>query len=298
MNAAVPLRGVFPMLVTPFAESGELDRDSLARLVSFVLEGGAHGLSILGLAGEGSSLRREERRLVTDIVIARSPGSPVIIACTADDASTAADLARHAADAGAAAVMVAPPRRGDWPRERLREYFGTVADTVAPLPLMIQDAPAFVGVSLDVEFVLGLARSYPNVRYAKPEGLPAAERAAERVEHLTVFGGHGGLHYLDVLEAGGAGMIPGCDLPEVYSRIFDGYLLGNVDEARDRFHRVLPLIVFEFQGLDFYISAVKTILLELGVIKRTTLREVANSLGPVSARLLRSHARAAGVLPT
>jgi len=115
---------------------------------------------------------------------------------------------------------------------------------------------------------------------------------------LTVFGGHGGLYYLDVLEAGGTGMIPGCDLPEVYSHIYDDYALGKHDEARNRFHRVLPLIVFEFQGLDFFISSVKTILVELGVIERATLRGVANSLGPVSARLLLSHARAAGVLPT
>ena len=42
-------KGVFVISVTPFTEAGEIDFESLDRVVDFYFERGAHGLTILGM---------------------------------------------------------------------------------------------------------------------------------------------------------------------------------------------------------------------------------------------------------
>ncbi len=199
--------GVFPMLVTPFTPSGTIDDEDLRRLLDFVLGAGAHGVSILGLGGEASRLSSTERRAVARLVLSQAGGHRVIVGCSADETTTSMDLARDAVDHGASIVMLAPPSRPDWDRNRLLDHFQRVAEGIAPAPVMIQDAPAFVGVALDETFATDLARFQPSVLYAKPEGLPAAEWAVRLSSAgLAVFGGHGGVYAMDVFEAGAVGL--------------------------------------------------------------------------------------------
>lgn len=290
--------GVFPMLVTPFTPSGTIDDEDLRRLLDFVLGAGAHGVSILGLGGEASRLSSTERRAVARLVLSQAGGHRVIVGCSADETTTSMDLARDAVDHGASIVMLAPPSRPDWDRNRLLDHFQRVAEGIAPAPVMIQDAPAFVGVALDETFATDLARFQPSVLYAKPEGLPAAEWAVRLSSAgLAVFGGHGGVYAMDVFEAGAVGLIPGCEAPGQFSGLFDAFAAGEIDKAWRLFSSLLPLVAFEFQGLDFYIACVKHILVTLGILRNDTLRGVPDPMSPTTRRLLLTRATRAGVIP-
>jgi dihydrodipicolinate synthase/N-acetylneuraminate lyase len=293
------LFGVFPMLVTPFTPAGEVDAGDLGRLVDHVIAEGAHGLSILGLGAEASRLTMAERRAIASSVLSRGIDRPIIVGCSAQETTHAVDLALYAAELGAAAVMLAPPSTARADRGHLRDHFLAVAQAIAPTPLMVQDAPAFIDVALDEAFVAELTKSQPNVQYAKPEGLPVADWVSSLSgAGLAVFGGHGGLYAMDVLEAGGVGLIPGCEAARRYTEIFDAYTQGKVDEAWRLFTALLPLAAFQFQGLDFYIACVKRLLTLLGVIRHDGLRGLANPLGATAVRLLRRRAALAGLIPT
>ncbi len=61
---ATLLRGVFPMLPTPFYGDGALALDDVPRLVDFALAQGSAGVAALGLGGEASFLTPEERKEV------------------------------------------------------------------------------------------------------------------------------------------------------------------------------------------------------------------------------------------
>src|SRR6266478_6167206 len=137
------LSGIFPMLVTPFDATGNIAFDELAAIAHYQLEAGVSGLSILGLAAEAHALTLEERIAVSRRVLAYAAGLPVIVGSTATQTVDAMSLARSAAEAGAAAVMVAPPPSGDWSREGLKDHYSAVARAIHPTPLMVQDAPAF-----------------------------------------------------------------------------------------------------------------------------------------------------------
>jgi 4-hydroxy-tetrahydrodipicolinate synthase len=296
---APALSGVVPMLPTPFDERGRILWEDIAPIIAYQIEKGAHGIAALGLGGEAARLSVEERLEVADTVLRTAPrGVPVLIGVSAEDTASTCRLARHAADCGATAVMVAPPRNSTMSRQALRDHYLAVCDAAASIEVMVQDAPAFIEVSLGGEFVAELAASRDNIRYAKSEAFPAAERTSELVrllgEQVHIFGGASGLHYLDVLDAGAAGMIPGCEAPAEFVAIYAAYRTGRREEAVRIFGRLQPLLVFEAQTLDIFIASSKAILKSRGIIRSDALRGP-NPLGADSRRVLMQHAELAGV---
>ena len=292
---AVELSGVFPMIVTPFDTAGTVLLSEIESLVSHVQDAGCAGVACLGLGGEAGFLSLAERRAIAEAVLAVSE-VPTIIGCTAATSDDSAKLARHAAENGAACVMVAPSPLPGLTGNELQLNIEKVAAAAAPVWLMVQDAPQVLGASIDPRLVKSLRERCVNVRYVKSEGLPAADQVADFVANadVAVFGGHGGLHSLDVLEAGASGLIPGCELAGSHQLIFDAYREGRLEEARSRYARGLPLLVSEFQSLEYYLAAQKTVLVELGVISCSYTRARGRTSGLVR-RLLLAHARSAGV---
>lgn len=288
------LSGVVPMLPTPFDERGGILWDDFAPMISYQLEHGVHGIAALGLGGEASRLTLEERLEVAGTVLRAVPRDiPVLIGVSADDTESACILTRHAAQHGAAAVMVAPPGVPTMSRQALRDHYLAVCDAASEIEVMVQDAPAFIDVSLGAAFVAELATARANVRYAKSEAYPAVDRTADLVtllgERIGVFGGASGLHYLDVLDAGAVGIIPGCEAPAEFVAIYEAYRRGRRDEAARRFARLQPLLVFETQTLDIFIASSKAILKARGIIRSDALR-APNPLGARSREALMRHA--------
>jgi len=295
-DEAPRLSGVFPMIVTPFRDDGALDAPQLPPLVSYVLAEGCQGVSGLGLGGEAGALSTGERLRVAESIINAASGMPVIVGCSSGETEVSISLGLHAAEVGAAAIMVAPPPRPELSEPELLEHFTRVAAAVRPLPVMVQDAPAFIGVELGSRFVRMLIDESPNVRYAKTEAVPAADRVAELVAlgSIGVFGGHGALYLLDVLQAGATGVIPGCDLAGLYAQLWRSHSGGRHDEARVLFTAMLPLIVEQFQSLDYFVAASKLVLTRLGVLRSPSVRSGVRISG-LGERLLLDHARAAGL---
>jgi dihydrodipicolinate synthase/N-acetylneuraminate lyase len=289
------LHGIVPALVTPFHADGTVDEQSLCRAVQHQIDEGADGILILGLAGEGIFLSVDERERVADLVFDTAGALPVLVGCTADSTEDACRLVEGASRRGAACVMVAPPRRPDWTLEQLREHYRTVART-ASCEVMVQDAPFAIGVALGVEFVLGLVDELPNIGSYKIEALPywidalwARDVAGDR---LRVYGGHGGLYLMDVLDSGAHGLIPGADLTRALKRAWQVYQSGDPGAAEAEYRRMLPLLVFQAQSLGLLVGGAKAILRERGVIESVTSRLPDANLDERTRQRLLSIARA------
>src|SRR3990172_5198059 len=105
-----PLEGIVPPLVTPLARKDELDVSGLERLIAHVLAGGVQGVFILGTSGEAPSLSyRLRRELITRVCQQVRGRLPVLVGITDTALVEAVALARHAADAGAQALVTAAP---------------------------------------------------------------------------------------------------------------------------------------------------------------------------------------------
>jgi 2-keto-3-deoxy-L-arabinonate dehydratase len=287
-----PLAGAYPMIVTPFGGDGRVATGEIAAVVAHQLAGGCPGVSALGLAGEAAELSLHERGIVAQAVLDAAGPGRAIIGCSVDDTAEARALARAAAAGGAAAVMLAAPRH-----DSIAEHYESVARAIDPVPLIVQDAPAFLGVSLGRSFIEALMERAPNVRYAKPEGSPAVDLVAELAETpgLRVLGGHGGLHLPDELAAGAVGTVPGPEAPAAHQGVVDRWTRGDHAGARELHARLLPLLVAEFQGLGHYVVCVKELLVALGLIASAATRIEARPLSPVARGRLLETARRTGL---
>jgi 4-hydroxy-tetrahydrodipicolinate synthase len=285
------------MVVTPFAADGRVAVGEIGAIVAHQLGGGCPGVSALGLAGEALELTLDERVEVAREVLASAGGGRAIIGCSADDTALARKLAVHAATRGAAAIMVAAPAHLPSQAE-IAEHYVAIARAIAPVPLIVQDAPAFLGITLGASFVEALMERCENVRHAKPEGVPAVDFVAElvAVPGLQVLGGHGGLHLPDELAAGAIGTLPGCEAPDAHQGIIECWTRGDLDGARALHARLLPLLVSEFQGLGHYVRCVKELLVEMGIISTPATRIASRALSPAGRALLLETARRTGLV--
>ena len=89
--------GVFSVLPTPFTPSGDVDSDSLRRVIDLFIADGVNGFTALGVTGEVARLTDAERDRVLDIVVTHVAGRvPVVAGTTADGQMTCIELQRGA----------------------------------------------------------------------------------------------------------------------------------------------------------------------------------------------------------
>src|SRR5215207_7952291 len=109
MGNGEALHGCIPILVTPFADDGLLDLESLEREIDWVLAEGASGVACVAIASEGYKLTEAERDAVIVTTIRRVDGCvPVVASADGPGEEPAIDRARRAAALGADALMVLP----------------------------------------------------------------------------------------------------------------------------------------------------------------------------------------------
>lgn len=279
------LEGVYPILATPFTETGEVDEASLRELVRFLLHAKVDGIALFGNASEMYTLLDRERERIAGIVCEEVKGRvPLVFGSGHTGLEGAVHLSKWAEKAGADMLMVLPPYMVKPDNQRLYEYFAAVAKAV-DIPVMLQDAPGASGVSIPVASMVKLARDFPNITHVKVEAPPTTVKITEVVERsegrLTVFGGLNGIYLYEELCRGAVGTMPACEFPDVCVEIFQLFRSGNREAARELFYRYLPFIrIGTIQG--YAMSVHKEVLKAGGVIRSAYVR---NPNPPVDEQL-------------
>ena len=228
-----PLTGIVPPLITPLADSDTLDRPGFERLISHLITGGVHGLFILGSTGESPSLDARLRRSIIDQGCAIAAGrAPVLVGVSDTSLGESIALAKHAAEAGASAVVLCPPYYFPLDQRDLLRYFQRFADAVR-LPVFIYNIPKFARTTISVEVVEGLL-AIPNVAGLKDSSgdLDYLRRVRDVTAHRPDFSLFVGIEEImvDAVQAGANGAVcGGANLfPELHVRLFEA--------ARDHRH--------------------------------------------------------------
>ena len=115
------------------------------------------------------------------------------------------------------------------------------------IDIMLQNAPAPMGIGLSLEKVAELARAVDGIRYVKEEAPPSGQRITKLTELagdslLAVFGGAGARYVIDELTRGAKGTMPACEITELHVEMFDRFHRKDEAGARDLFERTLPLL--------------------------------------------------------
>ena len=174
---SVEIKGILPILSTPFHPDGSPDETSLIRLIHYCLENGAHGIAGLGDVSECHKLTEKERQRITDLMVREIAGQvPVIVGVSATSVAATVLYSRYAEEAGADVLLVKPTPVGAMNEGGVRALFEAVAEATA-LPLMAHDmeTPA----SIPTPLLQQLAADLPQLRYIKEEWSPCGWKIAE-----------------------------------------------------------------------------------------------------------------------
>ncbi len=151
-TACMPLRaashfgGAITALVTPFRGEA-VDTDAFAALVERQVGGGASGLLVAGIAGEGSTLSPAERDRLVEVAVRGAAGRPVIVATGSNGTERTIAWSRAACHAGADALLVTVPFYIRPSQEGIVRHFEAVARAV-DRPILVHPAPERTAVTL------------------------------------------------------------------------------------------------------------------------------------------------------
>ncbi|MBL8207490.1 MAG: dihydrodipicolinate synthase family protein [Blastocatellia bacterium] len=281
--------GIFPIALTTFDEHCEIDEHSQLALINYLIDCGVHGLAIFGNASEGYALSESEKARLMPLIIKEVRGRvPVFVSTGHTGTHVAVQISKAAEESGADGLMILPPYFLKPSAEDLFGYYKAISDAVS-IPIMIQDAPLLTGVNISAAQMARMAKECANIKLTKVEAPPTVMKVTEVKqacgESLVIFGGLNGHFFLEELQRGARGTMPGSDLMPMFVNIWNLYEAGKLAEARAAFNRALPLIRFELQpGLG--VSAMKHNLKAQGIIKHTTVRPPTRALDSIAVEEL------------
>lgn len=230
-------------MITPLEDRDTLEVEGLERLIEHILAGGVAGLFILGTTGEGPSLSYRLRRELVERACRHVAGRvPVLVGITDTAFVESLNLARHAAECGAGAVVLAPPYYMPEGQAELREYLDHLLPEL-PLPLYLYNMPSLTKVSFDVETlawaldrpgIFGLKDSSGDMGYFHRLMVVVRGRPdwtvllgpEELLGEAVLLGAHGGVN-------GGANLFP-----RLYVALYEAARAGDVPRVRDLQARV------------------------------------------------------------
>ncbi len=217
-NQPKPLKGIIPPIITPLNPDLSLDSVSLQKLIDHLIDGGVHGIFLLGTTGEFAGLSYQvKNQLIRETCQLVEGRVPVLVGITDCSIEESISLAEVAKASGAYAVVAAPPFYMNVGQAELIAYYTALADQV-PLPLYLYNMPSHTKISIEIDTVMALA-THPNIIGLKDSsgsggnfqmlchamkdnpGFTLLVGPEEMTAETVLMGGHGGVN-------GGANLFP------------------------------------------------------------------------------------------
>ena len=284
MSSNPDVKGVYVIAPTPFHEDGRVDEASTDRMTDFFVQCGVTGITVLGQMGEAPKLEQQEALAIAYRVIHRAP-VPVIVGVSAAGFAAMRTLSRAVMDAGASAVMIAPPPslKTD---DQIVTYYRQAAEAIGTdIPFVVQDFPLTFSVVMTPSVIRRIVMGNPSCTMLKHEDWPgldkiSALRAYEQegsMRHISIFCGNGGIFLDFEVERGANGAMTGYCFPDMLVDLVRHAAAGQRDAAHDLFDAHLPLIRYEQQpGIGLAVR--KYVLMRRGILASDTQRRPAASL--------------------
>ena len=266
------LRGVFPIVATPYTRTGAVDFEDLEREVAFLDRSGSHGIVWPQLASGYRGLTKEERLRGMETLSRAAKGKrpALVLGVQAANKTAMLEFAEKAESLAPDALIAMPPYEGK-SLDEYRDYYRALARATRR-PVFIQTTGGAKGIDPPVDFIVELAREFPHLAYIKEELEPLFTRMKTLIRHKptikAVFSGMDGVSMTYEMRFGSDGTMPAASLADIHAQVWDLYQAGQKDKARDVFGAFLLMrnAMREFPNLTPYL------LMRRGVFKNAATR--------------------------
>lgn len=259
MTLSTAFQGIIPPMITPLKSDFSLDIGHTERLIEHLIDGGVHGIFILGTTGEFAGLSSAVKSDLIQITCHQVKGRvPILVGVTDCSFSESVDLAAIAHRYGAEAVVAAPPFYMNIGQEELITYYQKLADFVE-LPLFLYDMPSHVKVSIEVETAVKLSK-HPNIigikdSSGKIENFQALCEAFKQQPEFKIFVGPEEI-LAETLKIGGdGGVVGGANLfPKLYVALYEAFQKKEYD-AVNKFQETILYLSYKLYQHGTYQSS-------------------------------------------
>ena len=262
-------KGLGIALVTPFTADGQVDYESLKRLLEYQIDNGADFLCILATTGETPCLTQQEKDNITQLVKDVNHGRlPILKGCGGNNTSAIVEELKNTDWTGIDGILSVCPYYNKPSQEGLYQHFKAIAEA-SPLPVVLYNVPGRTGVNLKAETTVRLARDCENIVAIK-EASGSLEQVDEIIKNkpkrFDVISGDDALTF-SMVASGAAGVISviGNALPKEFSRMIRLEFRGEYEPARKIHHAFTELYSLLF--VDGNPAGVKALLHEMGFIE-------------------------------
>ena len=245
--------GSMPALVTPF-RNGELDLETLKKLVEWHIGEGSNGLVPVGTTGESPTLtHREHETVVEEVVKAAAGRVPVIAGAGSNNTLEAIRLVRHAESVGADAALVVTPYYNKPTQSGLIAHFTALHDC-AELPIIIYNIPGRSVVDM-TPATMGTLAQLPRIIGVKDATGDLARVSDQRMtcgaDFVQLSGEDATAHGFNAQGGVGCISVTANVAPKLLGQMQAACLAGNYKTALEIQDRLMPLhkAIFTEPGL-------------------------------------------------
>ncbi len=289
-------KGVYTALVTPFFENGNIDEQTLRKLINIQIDQGVAGLVPMGTTGESPCLNYDEHIEVIRIVVDECNSRvPVIAGTGSNSTKEAIELTKKAKACGAnASLQVAPYYNKPTPKG-LFNHFNAIAEET-DFPVIVYNIPGRSAVNINNETMLKLAenKNIVAVKDATGNFAQLMELISNKPENFDILSGDDNI-ILPMISLGCTGVISVASnvVPSTMVEFVNICLNGNMEEARKMHYNLLPI----FQGMFIETNPipVKTAMFLKGMMKEV-FRSPMCPMDTANKEKLTSILKAAGII--
>jgi len=239
------LYGIVCANITPMNKAGEVDYESLNKLVDNMVEGGIHGIYPCGTNGEGLMLNKDEHHAIADAVIARNAGrAACFIQCAQLSWQDTMENIRHACFAGADGVGVMTPTFYKADDIAMVEYYNEACVAAGEKPVYMYNIAKYTNNDISVKAYGEIVDNNPNcmgIKYSNSDISRIQDylRAPKTRKTDALIGADSLI--LSALAAGCAGEVsgPACVFPKWYVGAYEAFVKGDTKLALEYQNKIV-----------------------------------------------------------
>lgn len=223
-------------MITPF-KNGQVDFDTIEKIIEHLIEGGIDYLVALGSTGETATLNEEESRKVLDVVIASVNGRIPIVAGNFGGNNTkelCKKISSYNFD-GIDAILSSSPAYVKPSQEGIYQHFMQL-ESVCPVPIILYNVPGRTRSNMEWTTTVRLAEAsekFIGIKEASGDLIQATRIIYNKPDAFFVTSGDDEVA-LPMVACGGDGVISviGNAFPKEFSGMINAALANNFKEAR------------------------------------------------------------------
>lgn len=245
-------RGTGVAMITPFKNDGSLNIEQLEVHTDRLIEKGVEYLVVLGTTAETPTLSKEEKLKIIEVTRKVNSGRvPMVVGAGGNSTEEVVGWIREIGTEGIDAYLSVVPYYNKPSQQGMKAHFSAIAAS-SELPLMLYNVPGRTGSNITADTTLELAHEPGSkivaIKEASGDLSQIMRIIRDKPEGFQVVSGDDAIT-LAMISLGGSGVVSviGNAIPDLFSSMVRDALAGDLDAAREKHYRVLPLVDLIFR---------------------------------------------------